>query len=108
MEKSKSDSWKKRIEKEFANIARERADADAFWQRIKNLDRGFSQVIETKGKKHEHGSIFKRIKEKVLPSKKTGDDKRKKLAEIQRERMKLEKKREELRRKREELEGSRI
>ncbi len=104
MEKAESDNWKNRIEKEFAEIARERSDAEKFWQKIGDLQINMNSKKETdKQATKKSEGILKRIKEKILPLKKTDGDKMRKRAEIQRERIALERKKEELRIKKEEL-----
>lgn len=104
-EKAESGSWKERIEKEFSEIAREKSDVDARWNRIKKPPKDSVDGFELKEGKR--GSILKKIKDKILPVKKTANAKRRKMSEIHREKIALEKKKDELRRKREELEKRR-
>lgn len=94
---NKGGNWKEKIEKEFEEIAREKSEIEACWQRIKGLD------VTEKSMPHGHKGIVKKIKEMVVPAKRTANDKRWRRAEIQREKIILERKREELRRKKGEL-----
>lgn len=103
-----SDNWRERIKMELAEIAGERSEVEKGWQRIRELEKAHSREVEIKeGKAYTHVGILKKIK-RILPAKKTANDKRRGMAEIRKERIALEKKKEDLGKKREELEKRRL